>query len=120
VGACSYLPGTVRRVRACAAPLIAACALVFAAGLPGQALADQGGGALSASQRLVLHSIAAGTRKFCAADVDPDTNLPLGNPGPSQTACGVSKVLPVAVTRASGSDLALGHDDRPCRFACCT
>jgi hypothetical protein len=30
----------------------------------------------------VLHSIAAGTWKFCAADVDPDTNLPLDNPGP--------------------------------------
>jgi hypothetical protein len=81
----SYLPGTVRRVRVCAAPLIAACALVFAAGLPGQALADRGGGALSAGQRLVLHSIAADTWKFYAADVDPNTNLPLDNLGPGST-----------------------------------
>jgi hypothetical protein len=78
----SYLPGTGRRVRVCAAPLIAACALVLAAVLPGQALADQGGGALSASQRLVLHSIAADTWKFYAADVGPNTNLPLDNLGP--------------------------------------
>jgi hypothetical protein len=82
VGVCSYLPGTARRVGVCAAALFAACALVCAAGVPGQALADQGGGALSASQRLVLHSIAADTWKFYAADVDPDTNLPLDNLGP--------------------------------------
>jgi hypothetical protein len=55
----SYLPGTGRRARVCAALLIAVCALVFAAVLPGQALAAQGGGALSARQRLVLHGIAA-------------------------------------------------------------
>jgi hypothetical protein len=30
------------------------------------------------------------------------------------------KSRPVAVTCASGSDLAFGHDDQPCRFACCT
>ena len=82
MGVCRYLPGAARRVRVRAAALIAACALVFAAGVPGQALADQGGGALSASQRLVLHSIAADTWKFYAADVDPDTNLPLDNLGP--------------------------------------
>jgi hypothetical protein len=82
VGVRSYLPGTARRVRVCAAALIAACALVFTAGVPGQALADQGGSALSASQRLVLHSIAADTWKFYAADVDPNTNLPLDNLGP--------------------------------------
>ena len=33
----------------------------------------------------------------------------------------VSKVMPMAVTCASWSDLlALGHDDPPCRFVCCT
>jgi hypothetical protein len=78
----SYLPGTGRRVRVCAASLIAACALVVAAVLPGQALAAQGGGVLSASQRLVLHGIAADTWKFYAADVDPSTSLPLDNLGP--------------------------------------
>ena len=77
-----YLPGTARSAGARAAALIAACALVFAAGVPGQALADQGGGALSARQRLVLHGIAADTWKFYAADVDPSTNLPLDNLGP--------------------------------------
>jgi hypothetical protein len=30
------------------------------------------------------------------------------------------KSRPAAVTCASGSDLALGHDDQLCRFACCT
>ncbi len=58
------------------------CALVFAAGLPGQALADQGGGALSARQRLVLQGIAGDMWKFYAADVDPNTNLPLDDLGP--------------------------------------
>jgi hypothetical protein len=82
VGVCSYLAGTGRRVRVCTAALIAACALVVTAGVPGQALADQGGGVLSASQRLVLHSIAADTWKFYAADVDPNTNLPLDSLGP--------------------------------------
>jgi hypothetical protein len=38
--------------------------------------------ALSARQRLVLHSIAADMWKFYAADVDPNTNLPLDNLGP--------------------------------------
>ena len=61
MGICSYLPGSARRVRVCAAALIAACALVFTAGVPGQALAAQDGGALSAFQRLVLHGIAADT-----------------------------------------------------------
>ena len=82
MGVRSYLPGTARRVRVCAAALTAACALVFTAGVPGQALADQGGSALSARQRLVLHGIAADTWKFYAADVDPNTNLPLDNLGP--------------------------------------
>ena len=82
MGVRSYLPGTARRVRVCAAALIAACALVFTAGVPGQALAAQGGGALSASQRLVLHGIAADTWRFYAADVDPSTHLPLDNLGP--------------------------------------
>lgn len=45
----------VRRVRFCAAPLIAACAVVFAAGLPGQALADGALAALAeAAERLWL------------------------------------------------------------------
>jgi hypothetical protein len=64
-----------------AAALIVASALMLAA-LPGQALADQGGGALSAHQRSVLQGIAADTWRFYAADVDPKTHLPLDNLGP--------------------------------------
>ena len=83
MGVCSYLPGTARRVRICAAALITACALVFTAGVPEQALAGQGGGTLSASQRLVLHSIAADTWKFYAADVASDGDLKCEDDGPS-------------------------------------
>ena len=57
-------------------------ALALTTGLPGQAVADQGGGALSAQQRSVLQGIAADTWKFYAADVDPNTHLPLDNLGP--------------------------------------
>jgi Putative glucoamylase/Protein of unknown function (DUF3131) len=62
--------------------LIAASAFMLAAALPGQALADGGGGGLSAHQRSVLQGIAADTWKFYGADVDPKTHLPLDNLGP--------------------------------------
>jgi hypothetical protein len=77
-----WLPTAIRRGRGPAAWLIAVFALVLTAGLPGQAVADQGGGALSAHQRSVLQGIAADTWKFYAADVDPNTHLPLDNLGP--------------------------------------
>jgi Putative glucoamylase/Protein of unknown function (DUF3131) len=77
-----YLSGTARRAGVWAVPVVAACVLVCAALLPGQARAGQAGGALSARQRLVLHGIAADTWKFYAADVDPGTHLPLDNLGP--------------------------------------
>jgi hypothetical protein len=64
------------------AALIAASAVVFAAGLPGHALGNQGGGTLSAHQRSALQSIAADTWRFYGADVDPTTHLPLDNLGP--------------------------------------
>src|SRR6266702_7762816 len=71
------------RIRGRTVLLIAVCAFVFAAGLPGQALADAGGGGtLSAHQRSVLRGIAADTWRFYAADVDPNTHLPLDNLGP--------------------------------------
>jgi hypothetical protein len=60
--------------------LVAASAMAFAAGLPGQALANHGG-TLSAHQRSVLQGIAADTWRFYGADVDPNTNLPLDNLG---------------------------------------
>jgi hypothetical protein len=77
-----WLPTAIRRGQGPAAWLIAVFALVLTAGLPGQAVADQGGGALSAYQRSVLQGIAADTWKFYAADVDPNTHLPLDNLGP--------------------------------------
>ena len=60
--------------------LIAACATALMLALPAQALADQGH--LSAHQQAVLHGIAADTWRFYAADVDPNTHLPLDNLGP--------------------------------------
>ena len=60
--------------------LIAACATALSLALPAQALADQGH--LSAHEQAVLHGIAADTWKFYAADVDPNTHLPLDNLGP--------------------------------------
>jgi hypothetical protein len=60
--------------------LIAACAAALTLALPAQALADQGH--LSAHQQAVLHGIAADTWRFYAADVDPNTHLPLDNLGP--------------------------------------
>jgi Putative glucoamylase/Protein of unknown function (DUF3131) len=60
--------------------LIAACATALTLAFPVGALADQG--QLSAHQRAVLHGIAADTWKFYAADVDPNTHLPLDNLGP--------------------------------------
>ena len=74
----------IRRGHGSAAWLIAVCALMLMAALPEQAVADQdqGNGALSARQRLVLHGIAADTWRFYAADVDPNTHLPLDNLGP--------------------------------------
>lgn len=77
----SCLPGGARCVGRVAA-LIAASGVVCAAGLPGQALASPGSGALSAHQRSVLQSIAADTWRFYGPDVDPHTNLPLDNLGP--------------------------------------
>jgi hypothetical protein len=59
--------------------LIAAGASALTLALPAGALADQG--QLSAHQRAVLHGIAADTWKFYAADVDPNTHLPLDNLG---------------------------------------
>jgi hypothetical protein len=65
---------------------IAICALAFAVSLPGQATADPGpGGGLNAHQRSVLQTIAADTWRFYAADVDPNTHLPLDNLGPGDT-----------------------------------
>jgi hypothetical protein len=72
------LPAAVARVAA----LIVASAFGLAVALPGQALADHGGGGLSAQQRSVLQGIAADTWKFYGADVDPNTHLPLDNLGP--------------------------------------
>jgi Putative glucoamylase len=73
---------SIRAARSRAVWLAAVAALVLAAALPGRALADQGGGALSAGQRSVLRGIAADTWRFYAADVDPVTHLPLDNLGP--------------------------------------
>jgi hypothetical protein len=77
-----WLPTAIRRWQGPAAWLIAVFALVLTAGLPGQAVADQGGGALTPHQRSVLHGIAADTWTFYGADVDPNTHLPLDNLGP--------------------------------------
>ena len=44
--------------------------------------ADTSGAPLTAPQRAVLHTIAADTWRFYAADVDPTTHLPLDNLGP--------------------------------------
>ena len=77
----SYLPGTGRRVRVCAA----AADRSLRAGA-------RGGPAGTGSRRPrrrhperppapVLHGIAADTWKFYAADVDPSTHLPLDNLG---------------------------------------
>nr|MDQ6898329.1 hypothetical protein [Candidatus Dormibacteraeota bacterium] len=44
---------------------------------------NSGQGALNAQQRAVLYSIARDTWKFYAADVDPNTHLPLDNIGPN-------------------------------------
>jgi hypothetical protein len=84
--------------------LITICALAFAVGLPGQALASaprssgqahasaprswsplQVGSPLSAAQRSTLEGIAADTWRFYGADVDPTTHLPLDNLGPGST-----------------------------------
>jgi hypothetical protein len=81
--------------------LIAICALAFAVGLPGQALASalrssgqalasaprswsplQVGSPLTAAQRSTLEGIAADTWRFYGADVNPNTHLPLDNLGP--------------------------------------
>ena len=43
------------------------------------------GGQLTWQQRAVLHGIAADTWRFYAADVDPNTHLPLDNLGPGAT-----------------------------------
>ena len=83
--------------------LIAICALAFAVGLPGQALANaprsagqavasaprswsplQVGSPLTAGQRSTLEGIAADTWKFYGADVDLKTHLPLDNLGPGE------------------------------------
>jgi hypothetical protein len=77
-----WLPVAIRRGQGRPAWLIAVFALVLTAGLPGQAVADQGGRALTPHQRSVLHGIAADTWSFYGADVDPDTHLPLDNLGP--------------------------------------
>ena len=52
-----YLPAAVARLAA----LILASAFGLALALPGQALAEHGGGGLSARQRSVLQGIAADT-----------------------------------------------------------
>src|ERR1700733_15486143 len=81
--------------------LITICALAFAVGLPGQALASaprssgqahasaprswsplQVGSPLTTAQRSTLEGIAADTWRFYGADVDPNTHLPLDNLGP--------------------------------------
>ncbi len=80
----------MRRIRGRHVLLIAICALAFAVGLPGQALASASGSwsplhvgsPLTSHQRSVLEGIAADTWKFYAADVDPTTHLPLDNLGP--------------------------------------
>ncbi len=76
------VPG-LRRMISRAVPLIIISTFVIAAAAPGHALADSGGGALSAQQRSVLYGIAQDTWKFYGADVDPTTHLPLDNLGPS-------------------------------------
>jgi hypothetical protein len=74
-------PNNGRRHAGRALLLGAMCALLFAAALPAQAAAATG--SLSAHQRSVLQGIAADTWKFYAADVDPNTHLPLDNLGPN-------------------------------------
>lgn len=61
------------------------CAAAVGITLPVAASANSGGGALSPKQRSVLHQIAKDTWKFYAADIDPNTHLPLDNLGPGTT-----------------------------------
>jgi Putative glucoamylase/Protein of unknown function (DUF3131) len=62
--------------------LIAGVTVVLATGVPASAHRADRADALSAHQEAVLYGIARDTWRFYAADIDPNTHLPLDNLGP--------------------------------------